>query len=345
MNTPGRRAWRITRLAAIGAVAVTLLSACITVKADLTVNPDASASGTFSLELQKEAAGFLGITSVDDFAKGIDSGEVTGDTGFEQFQDCSPSETDAGYVYSCTFTNATFTDTNGPWTITKDGDQITFHIASTGSGAEGDTSAQDVLGDASIGDIEVSIEFPGSISSITGSGAEQTSDTSATISGSLTDQMDVTIVSAAGGGFSLSSILVIVIFAAILILIIVVVVVLIMRRRSSTPELDAATVAAAESISPPADAQPLTALELAELEAPVEGADSGSDAADTPADSSDAPVVEEVADEVVETGEGTVVEETTVADEAVSDAPPDGGSPLGETGDGHPNDDQNPAGT
>ncbi len=321
MTTTTRRSWRLTRLAAVGAVAVTLLSACISVKADLTVNPDATASGTFALELEKEAAGFLGITSLDTFAEGIDSGDVSGGTGLEQFQTCTPSETDAAFVYSCSFENAAFTADDGPWTIAKDGDQITFRMQSAAD--EEAAGTEELLGDASVGEIEVKVAFPGPISSITGSGAEQTSDTTATISGSLTDQLEVTIVSAAGGGGALSSLLVLLIFAAIVILIIVVVVVLIMRRRGGGSELDAETVAAAEAIAPEPDAVPLTPEELADLEAPTteEAATVVEEAAVEEAAAEETPVAEEAVVEETAAVEEAAVDEAAVDEAAVAEAP------------------------
>lgn len=233
-----RRTSRLIGLASACALAVVSLSGCLKLDADLTVNADATASGTLAVEFQKEAASFLGITDMASFEEGFASDEL-GTGGLEQFTDCTTSETDAAYVYTCTFENETFEGTDSPWTITKEGDLVTLRVVNEAQ--SGDDAA--LLGDASLGSITVSATFPGPITAVSGDAVEKTSDTTATISGSLTDSIDSSVTSeSSSGGFSVSSLLVILLALAVVALIVIVAVVLLMRRRKG-PQGDAVSAA------------------------------------------------------------------------------------------------------
>lgn len=243
-HTRSRKA-RIAALAAAGIGLALVLTGCVKVDASLDINSDAKASGTFSLALQKQAANMLGMTDLDAFASGItqDQGSDILTTG-----DCTPSETDTDFVYSCTFTDTAFTEADGPWQISKDGSTIVFTM--TGTASQDDSSDQ-LLGDASLGTMKVDVTFPGAISDITG--AEKTSDTTATVSGSLNDAFNVKIVSAASGGSNSTIVgyiakgLVVLLALLVLALIVVVAVVLIRRRRQPAVDSSATYV-----VPPPA---------------------------------------------------------------------------------------------
>jgi multisubunit Na+/H+ antiporter MnhE subunit len=217
------------------------------VTATMAINPDATATGTLAVELQKSAATTLGITSLADFSSALTK-ETLSSSGLTQFDACTPTETSEVYVETCTFTNATFTTPGtAPWTITKDGATITLHVvnaqstptasASASPGASSSASAtasagSGTFGDASFGTVDFTVTFPGTITSVAGAGAKQTSDTTVQITGSLTDSMDVTVTSnASSGGGKVSVAIMLLVLVAILLLIIVVAVVLIVRRR------------------------------------------------------------------------------------------------------------------
>jgi hypothetical protein len=236
---------RLTRLATVatGAVAVALvLSGCMKVTATMAINPDATATGSLAAELQKSAATTLGITTLDDFSSALTK-ETLSSSGLTQFDTCTPTETADAYIETCTFTNATFTTPGtAPWTITKDGATITLHVVNaqstpTASGSAAPSAsaapASGTFGDASFGNVDFTVTFPGTITSVVGKGADQTSDTTVHITGSLTDPMDVTVTSnASGAGGKVSVAIVLLILGAILLLIIVVAVVLVVRRRN-----------------------------------------------------------------------------------------------------------------
>lgn len=293
MTALAPRTTRIVGLVGACALALVALTGCIKVDADVAVNPDATGTGTFAFELQKDAAGFLGISDLASFEAQLTEGDLAGETGLGIFDSCETSESDTGFVYSCSFTNTAFTDpADGPWTIAKDGDSIVFTMDSEGQADPAATGEDELLGDASLGSVTVDVTFPGAITSITGEGATKTSDTTATVSGSLTENISAVITSEAGSsGLSLSVLLVLLVAAAVLILIIVVVVVLISRRGKggSADAGDGADdgVGAAAVVVPAAAAAAVPAVveETVVQEAVVE----------------DAPVVEEVA--VIETPE------------------------------------------
>jgi hypothetical protein len=231
-----RRTARLLGLVGACALAVVSLSGCLKLDADLTVNADATASGTLAIEFQKEAAGFLGISDLASFEENF-TGEELGGQGLENFTDCTTSETDAAYVYTCTFENTAFAEGDGPWTITKEGDLIVLRVVNEAQ--SGDDAA--LLGDANLGSISVSATFPGPITATSGDAVEKTSDTTATISGSLTESIDASVTSeSSSSGFSVSSLLVVLLALAVLALIVIVVVVLLMRRRKGSPVDEAA---------------------------------------------------------------------------------------------------------
>ena len=246
---PSRRTTRIAGLIGACTLAIVALSGCIKVDADVTVSPEATGTGTFAFELQKEAAGFLGISDLETFRSELIDGELSADSGLGVFDQCETSESDTGFVYTCSFTDATFTDPDeGPWTIAKDGDSIVFTMASDAQGDAAATGGDDLLGDASLGTINVDVTFPGAITSITGEGGTKTSDTTATVSGSLTDTINVTITSEAGSsGLTVSALLVVLLAVAVVALIVIVAIVLLMRRRGSTDSAEEAAVAEAEA--------------------------------------------------------------------------------------------------
>lgn len=234
-----RGARRVSALTGIAALTVITLTGCIKVDANVAINSDATASGTFAFELQKDAASFLGISDLASFEQQIAEGALTEGDELNSFQECVTGESDTGYTYTCTFANTAFADPDGLWSIAKEGSTIVFTMASEGAGDEG-ADAASMLGEAGMGSIDVTVEFPGTITSVQGDLVEKTSDTTARVSASMTDTIDITIRSedgAAQGG--IAGIIVVAIAAGVVVLLIVAVILLIMRRRAGTrtPEL------------------------------------------------------------------------------------------------------------
>ena len=239
------RTRRITRhLAVIGVagVAVLSLSGCLSMTANLEVASDATADGTFAIGVQKQAATMLGLTDLAAFEAGIKDPSMTEGSGdLLNTGDCVASETDAEFLYTCTFTDAAFTSgEENPWTITASDDVITFTLVNEASSGEG----SELLSGGSLGQLTVDVTFPGEITSIVGEQVTKNSDTSATISAPMTDAVNVTITSkTSGGGGAISTVLIIVGIALLAIILIALVLFLVMRGRGKDTTVPAAAAA------------------------------------------------------------------------------------------------------
>lgn len=293
-----RRPARVLALTAACGLAILSLSGCIKVNADLTIDPEAQGSGTFAFELQKQAAGFLGISDLDGFSSQLTSGDLSQE-GFSALGTCDASETADAFVYTCAFTSTSFTEEGGMWTIEKKDDSIVFHMVNEGTGDTQGSDASALLGDASMGDITVNVTFPGPIKEITGDGATKTSDTQATISATMTDTLDVTITSGIESGSPISGILVVLVGLAVVALIVIVLIVLLMRRKRPDAVADESAFAAPVAGAAAAAADPATEV-VADEAVVAEGV-----------------VVEDVVVETIVMDDAGVVEETTVIEEAV----------------------------
>ena len=231
MRTADRR--RYAKAVAIGALAASAmlaLTGCLDVKSNLTVTSEGKASGDISLALQKQAASFMGITDKASFESGLTS-DMTGGSDVFSAGQCVTSETDAAYVYTCSFNDTAFTASDDPWTIALKDDTIVFHLKSDASNQASAAGSTDLLGGASLGSMTVNVTFPGAIISTTGTGVKQTGDNAATVSGPLTDAFDVTITSETGSGGGIAALIAVLVGVAILVLVVIVAVLLIARRR------------------------------------------------------------------------------------------------------------------
>jgi hypothetical protein len=320
-----RRTTRLIGLAGACALAVLSLSGCLKLDADLTVNADATASGTLAIEFQKEAAGFLGISDMASFEENF-SGEELGAEGLDQFTQCTTSETDAAYVYTCTFENEVFEGTDGPWSITKEGDLLVLKVVNEGQEANPDDSL-DLLGGANLGSITVAATFPGPITAVSGTGVEKTSDNSATISGSLTESIDASVTAeSSGGGFSISALLVVLLAVAVLALIVIVIVVLLLRRRKG-PQDEAAAPVDGGPVAPMAAAAATGAV-IAETMPAADLSETTATVTEETVTETTEIVTEAVPTEVVEVTETTEIAETvtefgdTVVVETVAETTP-----------------------
>jgi hypothetical protein len=268
-----RRLGRGLALVSVGALAVVSLTGCLSMTAEVNVASDAKASGTLAIGLQKQAAGMLGMTDLDSFSSGITSEGSDSAGSVISGGDCTASETDTEFVYTCAFTDMEFTDqSQSPWTITKSGDEITFYLVNAGTaGLPGAEDAADTSGGATMGDLTVDVTFPGEITSVTGNNVEKTSDTTATIKGPMADVFEVTIVSKAtgGGGGGIAKVLLIVGLILLAIIVIAVVVALVMRGRKPAAEASVvAPVAVAETVVEPV-AEPVAVVEDTVVAEPV----------------------------------------------------------------------------
>ena len=235
--TPTRRFVRGLAAAGAGALAILTLSGCLSMTANLAIDSDAMATGSFAIGVQKQAASLLGMTDIDAFTSGITNPETTGDTGdLLSTGDCAATETDAEFVYTCSFAATAFTSDGTPWTITKSGDVITFRLVNQSTATD---SSSELLQGGSLGDLTVNVTFPGEITSVTGDNVTKSSDTSITIASSMTDAVDVTVTSKATGagasGSTVGKILMIVGIVILVIIVIALIAFLVMRRKKVEP--------------------------------------------------------------------------------------------------------------
>ena len=303
-----------------------VLSGCLDVDADLSVNEDATATGEMTIAISSEISGLLGLGSGVDLVDQLKQGMLDGAEGVQDL-DCEPADQENAVAMVCSFENQVFDQADDIWNIYASDDKtVTFYSSSGEQAAEEDAGFLDDLVDFDFGGYQIDVEMPGPIISVDGTNVDQTSDTSFRIEAGLNDSFEAVVVSEDGSS-SFPWVLLIVIGVAVL-AVIALVAFLIGRSRSSggsdandatdgtafmddadraQPELMAATPALDSPTPPPAvEASPMPqAIESADThndEAPGDQSsgdhnssnDSSSDGG--PADSTDDSPVDSSAD-------------------------------------------------
>ena len=285
-----------------------VLSGCLDVDADLSVNEDATATGEMTIAISSEISGLLGLGSGVDLVDQLKQGMLDGAEGVEDL-DCEPAEQENAVAMVCSFENQVFDQADDIWNIyASDDNTVTFYSSSGEQAAEEDAGLFDDLVDFDFGGYQIDVEMPGPIVNVDGTNVDQTSETSFRIEAGLNDSFEAIVVSEDGSS-SFPWVLLIVLGVAVL-AVIALVVFLIGRSRSSggsgasdvndandatdgtafmedadraQPELIAATPAL-DSPTPP------SAVEASPVPPAIESADTPSDDApgeDTPTDAAD----------------------------------------------------------
>ena len=286
-----------------------VLSGCLDVDADLSVNEDATATGEMTIAISSEISGLLGLGSGVDLVDQLEQGMLDGAEGVEDL-DCEPAEQENAVAMVCSFENQVFDQADDIWNIyASDDNTVTFYsISGEQAAEEEDAGLFDDLVDFDFGGYQIDVEMPGPIVSVDGTNVDQTSDTSFRIEAGLNDSFEAIVVSEDGSS-SFPWVLLIVIGVAVL-AVIALIVFLIGRSRSSggsgasdrndgtdgtdgtafmddadraQPELIAATPALDSPTPPPA-------VEATPVPPAIESADTPRDDApgeDTPADAAD----------------------------------------------------------
>ncbi|PHX60430.1 MAG: hypothetical protein CK552_05965 [Actinobacteria bacterium] len=189
--------------AAMG-LAVVLLSACMSLDYVLNVNADSTMSGTLKVAIAKEAASVLGLTSADDLLNEANSGDVTSGMGLDVARDCASSEDETNLILTCTITNAKASDIDDGWSMTTEGDTATLHVVTNlDQAAETTDPAAIEMPDINMGSYNFTINFPGPITKVTGTGATQTSETTVVAKGGLNETIDFTVTGSTSSGSGL----------------------------------------------------------------------------------------------------------------------------------------------
>ena len=208
-----------------------VLSGCLDVDADLSVNEDATATGEMTIAISSEISGLLGLGSGVDLVDQLKQGMLDGAEGVEDL-DCEPAEQENAVAMVCSFENQVFDQADDIWNIYASDDKtVTFYSSSGGQAAEEDAGFLDDLVDFDFGGYQIDVEMPGPIVSVDGTNVDQTSETSFRIEAGLNDSFEAVVVSEDGSS-SFPWVLLIVIGVAVL-AVIAVVAFLIGRSRSS----------------------------------------------------------------------------------------------------------------
>lgn len=195
---------RIVGFTAAMGLVVGLLSACMSLDYVLNVNADSTMSGTLKVAIAKQAASVLGITSADDLLEEANSGDATSGMGLDVGKDCASSEDDTNFILTCTITNAKASDIDEGWSMTTEGDTASLRVVSNldQAAAETDPAAFE-MPDMNMGSYNFTINFPGKITKVTGTGAKQTSDTTVVAKGGLNETIDFTVTGSTSSGSGL----------------------------------------------------------------------------------------------------------------------------------------------
>jgi len=186
-------------LPAVLAASALVLTACLDVDAEITVNPDATATGNMTVAISSEFSGLLGLASGNDLVDQIEQGALEGAEGVDDL-DCSPLDRDGAVAMNCTFEDLAFEEADDLWNIYA-GDDGTVTFVTT-SGEEVTEEDASLLGDLDFdfGGYDISVEMPGTITSVEGTNVEQTSDTTFRVQAGLDDNFDVVVTSEDGSG-------------------------------------------------------------------------------------------------------------------------------------------------
>ena len=200
-------------LPAVLAASALVLTACLDVDADITVNSDATATGNMTVAISSEFSCLLGLASGNDLVEQIQQGTLDGAEGVDDL-DCSPLDREGAVAMNCTFEDLAFEDPDDLWNIYS-GDDGTVTFVTT-SGEEVTEEDAGLLGDLDFdfGGYNISVEMPGPITSVEGTNVEQTSDTTFRVQAGLDENFDVIVTSEDGsGGFPTYLILLLIIVA------------------------------------------------------------------------------------------------------------------------------------
>ena len=168
--------------------AVTLLSACINLDADLTIDGDALASGTYEVEVAKQVAALLGVSEPEDLKDRLLEGE-----GGILPKGNSVEVTERGefFVMTVTFTDVPLTE-EGMTAEVLDGGRVRFEFVNEA------TDDEEIAGFDFTGTIDMRVSMPGTI--VESAGFDVVDDDTVEYSGPVTEAVTLSVVSESGGG-------------------------------------------------------------------------------------------------------------------------------------------------
>ncbi|MFA7323966.1 MAG: hypothetical protein WC005_06370 [Candidatus Nanopelagicales bacterium] len=216
---------RVGAVATVMVAAAFVLSGCMDVTYSVNVNPDSTVSGSIVLDVDKQAASLLGITSAADLDTKLKSGDLTDETQSPVLGSCAASESSESLTLRCSFESLPVTDVSEDWSLTSEGDLATLHIVSNATAGDSGLPT-----DASLGTATMTVTFPGEITNVTGDHATTTSPNSVTIKSDISQPIDVSITAGMTAGGSMMWL--VYVLLGVLALVVVAILVVVLRRGS-----------------------------------------------------------------------------------------------------------------
>ena len=179
-----RRWARISFMAGVFVFLSFVLSSCISLDADITLNGDAMATGTLKVEMAKQLAVLAGITSKEAFESLLSENSKI---ALPQGQSITVSENDTSYIMSAKLDNTPLTDDGLMAEKIADG-QVKFTFKNKGT--DNSYSGSGEL----TGTIKMTVVFPGSITDAS-SEFVKVDDRTVKLDASFSDPLDVYVVS------------------------------------------------------------------------------------------------------------------------------------------------------
>jgi|GEM_PF-2511591 len=171
-------------MAGVFALLSLVLSSCINLDTDITLDGDAMATGTMKIEMSKELAMLVGITSKEALEKQLAD---SGDDKLPEGVSVTFSENDKSYIISAELLNSPLDDDGLKAEKLADGTiKLTFKNKNT---AESDMGFVDFEGK-----IKMTITFPGSITDASPEFVK-VDDRTVKLAASFTDPLDVYVIS------------------------------------------------------------------------------------------------------------------------------------------------------
>jgi hypothetical protein len=157
-------------LAVIGGGAVlVLVTGCVSLDAELTIDADATADGTMTVGVNKQLMSFAGISSAEQLRQ-----QVLDENALPEDASLSVEETDTDYVMKAGFSGATFDEED--WRIAlDDAGDIEFTFVNEGMSSEDRDllSAGSEESESGLGNIDITVNFPGDVTAYGGEGAQK----------------------------------------------------------------------------------------------------------------------------------------------------------------------------
>lgn len=210
---------KAVRMAALTACAA-LVSSCLNLDADLTINGEALASGSYEVEVAKQVAALLGVSEPEDLKDRL----LEGEGGIlPKGNSVEVEERGEFYVMTVTMKDVPLTEEGMTAEVLDDG-RVRFEFVNEESE---ETSGFDA---GLTGTIDMRITMPGAI--VESEGFDVVDDLTVEYSGPVTEAAVLSVVSeagsASGGGFPLIPVAVVIVLGAIAVIVMT-------RRKKSAP--------------------------------------------------------------------------------------------------------------